>query len=254
MCAWIFKGGILNNAPALTCCCVFFLNKWTCFIFTRSLLLRCMNQNYTWSPAGFGSLPLHKYHLYAPTLCCSVLCWLALAHRGTSIDFQKAFMLATTAHRNRIFSNWPSVSHCMAHPIFSDLCFCCCICLLSLASHILFYLNDFKSKMNSYNINGAVTASLTLSIWTSLFGLLWFLSFILFVCVHSMLIAFIYVWPKKQKGVSETSMAKIYSVCVVASVGESVLARLFLKAECMTTTAKGRRGHDHSSFIDRGQM
>lgn len=41
MCAWIFKSGILSNSPVLTCCCVFFLNKWTCFIFTRSLLLRC---------------------------------------------------------------------------------------------------------------------------------------------------------------------------------------------------------------------
>lgn len=123
MCAWIFKGGILDNSPVLTCCCVFSLNKWTCFIFTRSLLLRCMNQNYTWSLAVFGSLPLHKYHLYAPTLCCSLLCWLALAHRGASIDFQKAFMLATTAHWNHIFTNGPSVSHCMEHPIFSDSVF-----------------------------------------------------------------------------------------------------------------------------------
>lgn len=45
-----------------------------------------------------------------------------------------------------------------------------------------------------------------------------------------------------------------HSVSDVASTGELLLARLFLKAEWMTTMAKGRRGHDHSSFIDRGQM
>lgn len=79
-----------------------------------------MNQNYTWSLAVFGSLLLHKYYLYAPTLCCSLLCWLALTHRGAPIDFQKAFMLASSVHWNHIFRNGASVFHGVEHPIFSD--------------------------------------------------------------------------------------------------------------------------------------
>lgn len=35
-------------------------------------------------------------------------------------------------------------------------------------------------------------------------------------------------------------------VLSAASAGESVLARLFLKAECVTTMARGSRGHDLS--------
>lgn len=83
VCINILNRGILSNSPADLLLNLFLLNKWICLIFTRSVLLRCMNQIYTWSLVFFGSLPLHKYYLYAPTRCCFLLCWLALDTQGS---------------------------------------------------------------------------------------------------------------------------------------------------------------------------
>lgn len=49
-------------------------------------------------------------------------------------------------------------------------------------------------------------------------------------------------------------LSPTHAVSGVAWMGESVLAQLFLKAECVTTMARGSGGHDRSSFFDRGQM
>lgn len=104
-----------------------------------------------------------------------------------------------------------------------------------------------------------------MSFWSTL---LFYLVNFVHICSHSLAIAFI-MHGKAAKRKEKVSlilfkMLLYYVVCMffspthsvsgVASTGELVLARLFLKAEWMTTMAKGRRGHDHSSFIDRGQM
>ncbi len=113
--AWIFKVAVLNNSPADLLQSLFLLNKWTYFIFTRSLLLRCVNQIYTWSLVLFGSLPLHKYYLYAPTPCGSLLCWLALDTQGSFYWFLEGLHAGFFSSLESHFQEWAShLSFCGA--------------------------------------------------------------------------------------------------------------------------------------------
>lgn len=72
MCAWIFNGGIPNNSPALTCCCMFslWINEHASY-----LLDHCVSDVWIRIIHGlwrfFGSLLLHKYHPCAPTALLS---------------------------------------------------------------------------------------------------------------------------------------------------------------------------------------